>query len=154
MDDLGASFHENAGFGSNESAFKEFLKSMMGKDSNDTAGSAFQAILESSGLFREVNVRKVILPVSRCDEAQIGELYRQTFLRTGVFMCFWMDIVIRRIIEKFKNGMNQTLLAMEEKNEEDRLGSDVLKGVNKEINDPRRDIRVEVYMTWSRRRKC
>ena len=73
MDDLGASFHENAGFGSNESAFKEFLKSMMGKDSNDTAGSAFQAMLESSGLFREVNVRKVILPVSRCDEAQIGE---------------------------------------------------------------------------------
>ena len=77
MEDLGAIFDENAGLGSNESVFEEFLKAMIGKDANHAAGSAFQAILESSELFSEVNVRKIILPVSRCDEAQIGELYPQ-----------------------------------------------------------------------------
>ena len=40
---------------------------------------------------------------------------------------------------------------MEEK-KEDHLSSDVIKAISEEINDPRRDLQLEVYMTWSRRR--
>ena len=69
---------------------------------NRRAGSAFQGILESSGLFSEVNVREIVVPISKCDEAQMGELLSTNVLWTGIFMFFWIEIGVRRIAESFR----------------------------------------------------
>ena len=54
--------------------WNEFHHAMMGKDSSPRAGAKLQGILESSKHFSEVNVRKLVLPISKCDEPHVGEL--------------------------------------------------------------------------------
>ena len=76
------------GDGGQNAFWKQFQRYMMGHHSAPHAGEALQGIIESSGLFSDVNVRKVILPVSKCDDPQLGELGCYSPGGPARLMCF------------------------------------------------------------------
>ena len=84
-------FKEDAGLLHGQEAFKQFQQHRTAKGVNPRTASALQGIIESSRLFSEVNVRKIVLPISKCDEAEMGELNSPHSLGTYLLMismCF------------------------------------------------------------------
>ncbi|KAF8483232.1 hypothetical protein JB92DRAFT_2837153 [Gautieria morchelliformis] len=78
--------------------------------------SAFQGILESSGIFSEVNVRKIVVPTSKWED-------RHT------------DIGVQRIAESLRRTMSRLLSAMQEDIEMCHWNSDAFDAAQEEMTD-------------------
>ena len=64
-------------------------------------------------------------------------------------MCLWIDIGVRRITESYRRVLSGTLLSLKAKN---HFKPEAIEAAEEEMNDPKRDLKMEIYMTWSRRR--
>ncbi|KAF8494300.1 S-adenosyl-L-methionine-dependent methyltransferase [Gautieria morchelliformis] len=104
------------------------------KNMNTRAGSAFQEILESSELFSEVRVRRIVVPVSKCEDSRT-------------------DVGVRRIAESFRRSISQVIAAMRRSSGMKHLNSAIFDAAEYEIHDPSRDMQMELYMTWSKRKE-
>ncbi|KAF8515542.1 S-adenosyl-L-methionine-dependent methyltransferase [Gautieria morchelliformis] len=94
--------------------------------------SAVQGIIESSGLFSEVNVRNVIFPISRDQDPH---------LETGLLP----------MVELYRKMVGQAMPALMENVPGMNQNSDGLGAAQEKPNDLSRCIQMEMYMTWSRR---
>ena len=91
LEDVETVFKEDAGLLPGQEAFKQFQQHRTAKGVNPRTASALQGIIESSKLFSEVNVQKIVLPISKCDETEMGELNSPHSLGTYLLMismCF------------------------------------------------------------------
>ena len=154
LEDVETVFKEDAGLLPGQEAFKQFQQHRTAKGVNPRTASALQGIIESSKLFSEVNVKKIVLPISKCDETEMGELNSPHSLGTYLLMismCFLIDIGVRRITESFRNIMRKAVQEAKDSDEANCLSSEVIEAVEEEINNPSRELQMEVHMTWSRR---
>jgi SAM-dependent methyltransferase len=71
LDDNESRFRDGPGQDVARKIIQEFQER---RNINPRVASAFQGIIESSGLFSEVNVRKVVIPFSRDEDQHLGKL--------------------------------------------------------------------------------
>ncbi|KAF8494292.1 hypothetical protein JB92DRAFT_3100012 [Gautieria morchelliformis] len=137
LDDAETVLRDSLGFQivSERSKFQQLLQRYQErKNMNPRAGSAFQGILESSGIFSEVNVRKIVVPISRWEDGHT-------------------DIGVQRIAESLRRTMSRLLSAMQEDVDMGHWNSDAFDAAREEMTDQSRDMQMTIYMTWSRRRE-
>ncbi|KAF8587799.1 S-adenosyl-L-methionine-dependent methyltransferase [Ramaria rubella] len=134
LDDLENVF-KDAGLGPGQRAFWEGLNvHVRSKGSNPLVPAAFQGILETSELFSEVNAKKVVIPISKW-EHPIN------------------DIGIRRIAESFRRSFVRSTKGIAGNAEVERVTHEIVEAAVEEMNDPTRNMHMDVHMTWSKR-KC
>ncbi|KAF8476527.1 hypothetical protein JB92DRAFT_3050303 [Gautieria morchelliformis] len=101
---------------------------------NPLSASAVQGIIESSGLFSEVNVRKIVVPISRDQDPH---------LETGILP----------VVELYRKMIGRAIPALMENVPGMNQNSDGLSAAQENPDDLRRHIQMEIYMTWSRRQE-
>jgi hypothetical protein len=156
LDDAETILRDNLGsqIASDRSIFQQLLQQYQErKNMNPHVGSAFQEILESSGVFSEVNIREIMLPISRWDDPHTGQLI-PAYIYKGLHLCvYWADIGVRRIAESLRRSLSRLISAMQEDVNMGHWNSDDFDAAREEMNDQSRDMQMSLYMTWSRRRE-
>ena len=64
---------------------------------------------------------------------------------------FWIDVEVRRIGELFKAMLNKVLVGAKEQVAVNHMNPEAIDATKEMVNDPSRDMEVDIYMTWSRR---
>jgi len=116
------------------------------------APSAFEHILKSSGVFDEVNVKKVLVPIS---QEHPGECcLRATSKEKDLPFCFLfvLELEGNTLGPAFRTSFILSCQMYAEKAKDFGLNSEVGKAALAEMNDPTRDLYVNLYFTWSRKR--
>ncbi|KAF8469337.1 S-adenosyl-L-methionine-dependent methyltransferase [Gautieria morchelliformis] len=137
LDDIETTFRDEPEFrdGPGHDVAKKIIKEFQERRNiNPRSASAVQGIIESSGLFSEVNVRKIVVPISRDQDPH---------LETGILP----------VVELYRKMIGRAIPALMENVPGMNQNSDGLGAAQENPDDLRRHIQMEIYMTWSRKQE-
>jgi len=131
MDDIENTIYDHKSLGPGQKTFWEaFHKYMNSKGVYELAPCFYEDILKASGSFSEVNIKKFVVPMSR---------------RTR-------DRKISNLGATFKTSLRRAIQTIANNPRAPRILSEVAKEAQEEMDDCTRDLYINLYFTWSRKR--